>query len=279
MTQTNQPKPQNKRFVLTRENYYSVEADRKLMSVSSFKNFLKCEASELARIKGEYVRPSNTAFLEGNFLHSWAESPEAHSKFIEENKDDLFKTKGSGMYANFQKIEDNVIPRLEADKDFMKVLQGEKEKILRAKYLGVEWKARMDVYNPQKGYFVDLKFINNPFNKHFNVEKEVYQNFVEFYGYDFQMVTYAQIEKAKTKRKEPLKPYILVVSKDDIPYTMLIGDLLDYQDDIIEDTKPKLERVLAVKEGIVEPRRCGRCEYCKSSGKLEAYSYKFIPID
>jgi hypothetical protein len=40
---------------LTEETYYGTEANTQYMSVSQFKDFLKCPAMAMAKIRGEYV--------------------------------------------------------------------------------------------------------------------------------------------------------------------------------------------------------------------------------
>lgn len=270
-----------KRFVLTRSNYYSIEADRRLMSVSQYKDFIKCEASTMAKLNGTYERPSVQAFLEGNFLHSWAESPQEHEKFIKDNWELLHTTRGKKeLYAVYKKIQLNVIPNLEADEKFMKIInECEKEKIIRAKFLGIEWKARIDLYNADKKYFVDLKYINNLFKAFFNKEKETYVNFVENYGYDIQMNVYAELDKRKHHRKELFNPYILAVSKEENPTKMLIGNMLQNHDEIVEKIKVNLERINLVKAGTEEPKGCGRCDYCRANSEMIGYNYLEIPID
>lgn len=41
-------------MVLTEQNYYGQEASRQFFSVSQYKDFMKCEAMAMAKIRGEY---------------------------------------------------------------------------------------------------------------------------------------------------------------------------------------------------------------------------------
>ena len=41
-------------MILTNDNYYSPEANWEYMSVSQYKQFLKCEAAAMAQLKGEW---------------------------------------------------------------------------------------------------------------------------------------------------------------------------------------------------------------------------------
>lgn len=53
---------------LTNENYFSSENNRKYMSASQFKSFMKCEAETLAEIEGKYQREVTDALLIGSFV-------------------------------------------------------------------------------------------------------------------------------------------------------------------------------------------------------------------
>ena len=50
-------------FILTAENYFSPEMSKHYMSVSQYKDFLKCEAMAMAKINGEYQQEYTAALL------------------------------------------------------------------------------------------------------------------------------------------------------------------------------------------------------------------------
>jgi hypothetical protein len=52
-------------MILNRDNYYSKEADQKYMSVSQFKNWIRCEAMALVKLNGQYNEEPTTALLQG----------------------------------------------------------------------------------------------------------------------------------------------------------------------------------------------------------------------
>ena len=62
---------EEKNFVLTKENYYSKEANEIYMSVSMFKDFKECELMALAKIKGEYVEEKSDAMIFGGYIHAY----------------------------------------------------------------------------------------------------------------------------------------------------------------------------------------------------------------
>ena len=60
-------------MVLTEQNYYGQEASRQFFSVSQYKDFMKCEAMAMAKIRGEYQQPVTKALLVGSFVDSYFE--------------------------------------------------------------------------------------------------------------------------------------------------------------------------------------------------------------
>ena len=60
-------------MVLTEQNYYGKEANEYFFSVSQYKDFMKCEAMAMAKIRGEYERPVTRALLVGSFVDSYFE--------------------------------------------------------------------------------------------------------------------------------------------------------------------------------------------------------------
>ena len=64
---------------LTNENYYTQEANKTFMSVSTYKNFSGtlyhkgCEAQAMAILNGDYKREPNTAMLIGSYVDAYVE--------------------------------------------------------------------------------------------------------------------------------------------------------------------------------------------------------------
>jgi len=294
----------DQQLILTDSNYYSKEANWEYLSVSQFKDFMKCEAAALAKLKGEWDEGiSSKALLVGNYVHSYFESKAAHENFLEENNNQLFKEptvkqlqtgldnlgteykksakkaelvdayeghplpKGA-MLSDF-KIAEQMIDRIK-DEPFLNFLwQGEPEKIVTGELFGVNWKGKIDLLNVDKGYFVDLK-TTQTFDKRFWSNKyEGYVSFVEAYGYITQMAVYEQL--LEQEHGKPFKGYIYAVTKEkesDIaaiePNELKVEFELDY---VAENA----ERVEQVKTGQVEPEHCGICDYCKHHKTLNSF--------
>lgn len=259
---------------LTRENYYSLEADRKYMSVSQLKSFMECEARTMAELNGDIPKISKQSFLEGSYLHAWCEG-----KLEEFQKDNLeiykYNNPKKGLMSNFQKI-DKVIKYLETDENVLEMLEGEKEVIMTANLFDVDWKFRIDVYNPSKGRLVDLKYVNKINQKFWNNSKSMHVSFVEHYKYHYQMVLYAILEQLATNRENILEPYIVAISKEIPPQKVILDGFLEDINTVLDDVSKRLPRIIKVKNGEEKPNFCGKCDYCRSILKAKTINYKYL---
>lgn len=265
-------------MILTRENYYSAEADAAYMSASQYKAFQECEAAALAELRGEWKRPETTALLVGSYVDAHFEGTldvfrAQHPEII--NRDNSLKAD----YA----AANNVISRLEQDRLFTLLMSGKKQVIKTGTIAGVLFKVRMDSllneaqveqivsefpetatalgYPFSAGAIVDLKIMRDM--KPMWSEK-LHQRipFVEFYGYDLQGAIYNAVDGRElpfvlavgTKEKEPDLAALAVPPED------LAAKLAE-----IEDNAP---RYAAIKEGKQPARRCEQCEYCRRTRRL-----------
>ena len=247
-------------MLLTKDNYYSVEADRHYMSVSQYKKFIQCEAAAMAKLTEEYTEPKSEALLFGSYVHSWLD--DSLEEFKESNPD-IFSTRGASkgqLKANYQ-LGDEMIRVLKSDPFVMMALEGEKEVIMTGELFGAPWKIRMDVYNPQYGRFADLKTVKGIYEKYWHQEYG-YCSFVEAYGYITQMAVYTEIE-SQNREGDWLENFIVAVSKQDPPDKAVITvDHVSLNLEL-EEISAKMERIKAVKYGGEQPESCGKCEYCR----------------
>jgi len=257
---------------LTKENYYSLEANIHYMSVSQFKSFLPsyggCEALAMAKIKGEFVESKKEAFDEGHYVHAWNEG--TLEEFKAENPhlySSRSPTKGQ-LKANY-KYCNKMIEVLENDPLVMEKLAGEKEVIMTAEMFGIPWKVMLDSYNPDIGIFADLKALKEMDGKWWNKDAQVYENFLDHYGYTIQMAVYAEIEKRATGNDMWLLPHMVVVTKQDPPDHEIIYFDYDIIESSLQIVRNNIERVKEVKSGQAEPIRCEKCEYCRLTKKIK----------
>lgn len=248
-------------MILTHENYYSLEANREFLSVSSLKRFMKCEDEFFAFIDGEIKeQATNEAFLIGQYVHTWNEGQVDHKKFIEDNPS-IFsssgKTKGQ-LKANF-KVADQMIKALEKDRYCKKFLEGQKEVIIQGEIFGVKFKGMVDSLNVDHKIFSDLKTTKGIHEKYRGL------NFIENYQYDLQMSVYQELLQQQYGKK--FMPYIVAVEKQQVPGTAVIRIPQYVLDRKMEDLEIILDRYKKVISGEEQPTGCGRCNYCKQYKK------------
>ena len=261
---------------LNSSNYFSLEANKKYLSVSQYKNFLSCEARTMATIKGEYTNEkSKDALLFGSLLHSWNEGAGAFYTF-KENNPELFSTRGSSkgqLKSQFKKVYE-LIDRIKEDNLFIKALAGDKEQIFTAEMFGINWKICIDSYNPDNNYFTDLKSMASLHDKFWDSELSKHVGFIEHYKYDLQMIMYSEVERIANKREKNLTPYLAVVTKESPPDTAIFKGFLYYKDTILQEVKNKIPRIIDLKAGLIKPIMCNRCEYCRSVKDTEIIEYR-----
>ena len=255
-------------FVLTEDNYYSAEADKRFMSVHQYLEFCGhmgvqgCEAMALAKINGDYKEKITKSMLIGSFVDSYFEG--TLDKFMKENKECFLKTRPQDLKSEFRKAQ-RMIERCKQDEYFMSTMSGEKQVIMTGYLFGCEWKIKMDSYIPDVA-IVDLKTSNN-IHKAWKVQDYGYASFVEYWGYILQLAVYQRIVEINTGKKLPC--YISVVTKDYEPEIAVVYIDQMSLDHALDEIEMNMESVLMVKNGEVEPIRCEKCDYCKSTKKLK----------
>ena len=235
-------------MILTNDNYYSPEANQEYMSVSQYKDFMRCEAMALASLRGEWTRPQTTALLVGSYIDSWFEG--ALVEFCRSHPE-IFTKKGT-LKADFIQAEE-LIAFVQKDPMFMRYMSGKKQVIMTSELFGTPWKIKIDSYHPDK--IVDLKVMRS-------MERIMGKSFVEHWGYDLQMAIYAAVEG------RDLATYLAVVTKQEIPDKEIVSIPRWRRMEILEDVKKEMPRILAIKSGQHPARRCGVCEYCRATKVL-----------
>lgn len=259
-------------MILNNDNYYSLAANKEYWSVSQFKTFDKCEAAGLAESMGEYEREETDALLIGSYVDSvLAGSREETERFIETNGAKMFKKNGE-LLAKFEHAND-MIDRAARDPLINEYLKGDKQTIFSGELFGVPWKIKIDVYNGER--IVDLKTVRD-FADIFEPGYG-WRSWVEYWGYDVQGAIYQRIEQIATGRTEPLPFYLVAVTKEktpDIKVVQIPQHILDAAGRLVE---AKIERFDLIKSHEVEPIRCEKCDYCKTTKVLkkpEVYEMK-----
>jgi hypothetical protein len=257
-------------LLLTDDNYFSLENENKYMGVSQFKAFLPshngCEAKKMAELKGLWEDEESTALLVGSYFHSHFEG--TLGKFKQEHPE-IFTKQGT-LKSDYKKA-DEMINCLETDESFKKIYVGDREKIYTGELFGVQWKIKVDNLNLKEGYFVDLKSTRD-FEKQWieHEGKNIKVTFVEAWGYFIQIAVYREI-LAQNLGIEPteLEAFIIAATKQDPPDKAVLRFLEEDFQEGLREVQTYIKHIMDVKEGRIEPQRCGKCEYCRATKKLD----------
>lgn len=242
---------------LNNNNYFSPEAMTEFLSVSQYKDFMKCEAHALAKLRGEAKNEATTALLVGSYVDAYYEGT---LDAFKEAHPEIFKRDGS-LKADYVKAEE-VIERTERDRLFSSYMDGRKQVIFTGELFGYPWKIKVDSFF--NDVIVDLKVVKD-FNPIY-VPGEGRISWVEYWGYDIQGAIYQEIVKQNTGKRLPF--VIAGATKEktvDIGLFEIPQARLDIALKIVENT---IDRVVDVKTGLVRPRRCEACDYCKDTKEL-----------
>ena len=250
-------------MTLTNDNYFSLDANRTYWSVSQFKEFNRCEACGLASVRGEWIRETTDSLMIGSYVDAYFSGE--LDDFTDKYEDIMFSKRNGRLLAKFEHAE-RIINRVLDDELMMDFLTGEKQTIMSADLFGVLWKIKMDVYNENR--IVDLKVVKDfedIYDKGYG-----WRSWIEYWGYDIQGAVYQKVEQLVTKRKQPLPFYLAAVTKEKYPDIKVIQIPQHILDTALKMVEAKIDRFDLIKQGEVEPIRCERCDYCRSTKKLTA---------
>lgn len=243
---------------LTADNYHSQEQNNKFFSVSQYKDFMKCEAMAVAKIRGEYRQPMTKALLVGSFVDAYFEG--TLPEFMKENPE-LFTIKNE-LRSEFRKANE-IIGRVKTDPLFMRFMSGEKQKILTFELFGVWWKMKMDSY--LEGVCItDLKVVAN-FRS------------LPLWRYDLQGALYQAGVDTVVGKKLPF--YLAAATKErvtDLDIFQIPQSTLDMS---LNEIQEHIGHYSDVKAGIIPPEYCGHCDYCKSVKAASIRNYNDLLLE
>ena len=246
---------------LTNETYFSAENNLRYMGSTQFKGFMNCEAATLAEIRGEYKPKVTDALLIGSYVDAYYEGT------LEQFKTDhpeIFTQKGEPK-AQYRHA-DEVIARAERDEMFKLYMSGEKQVIFTGEIAGVPYKIKVDSYHKDR-CIVDLKCIKD-FSGVYDSERKKRRNFLDYWGYLIQGAIYQEIVRQNTGKKLPF--YIAAVTKEpepDLEIFFIPDEILHDNLESVISLSPRFEQI---KQGKLQPQRCEKCAYCRSTKKLTA---------
>lgn len=246
-------------MILTAENYYSVESGQEYFSASQIKSFMSCQARTLAEIRGEYVRPATPALLIGSYVDSYFEGADSFERFCKTHPE-IFNSRTGNLKSEYVKAN-RMIERALQDETFMEYASGETQKIFTGNIFGFPFKAKFDFYQP------GVRITDMKTTKSFEsvyIEGEGRLSFAEAYHYPLQMAIYQTLEGNN------LPCYLDCITKEeepDIDVFEVPQEMMNVEMKLLESNLPLYD---AIKQGIVEPERCGKCAYCRATKKITA---------
>jgi hypothetical protein len=242
---------------LTQKNYYGKKANSVYMSVSQFKDFLKCPAMAMAKLSGEYEPEKSRALLLGSYFDEMLTGNEdSQNKFIVENYDELFK-RGGAPYADVAQAQE-AIERVKKQPLMMHYLSGKHQVIMTGEIEGVPFKIKMDSFDP-KEYITDLKYMASLRSPN------LFTPMVEYWGYDLQAACYQEIVYQNIGKRLPF--YFDVATKEK-PAHLAVGQISQWNiDKAMETVRANIVRFQKIKAGEVEADRCEDygCDWCTST--------------
>lgn len=247
------------RFQLTESNYYTQEANKAYWSASFVKGMLECPARTLAELRGEWKRPDSAALLLGSYIDAWFSGKDVFEQFVEEHPQILNARTGE-LKAEFR-LADTMIRRAEADPVFMEYLRGDKQIIRTGVIDGIPFKGKFDVYLPGER-IVDLKTVKDMEPMYRPEQGRI--SFAAYWNWPMQMAIYQHLEG------DSLPCYLAVITKEDPPDIAVISISQEVLDTEMELLRAQLPHMEAMRLGVLEPERCGKCAWCRATKKLTA---------
>lgn len=265
---------------LTNKNYYSGKANEEYFSVSQFKDFARCEAMAMAKIKGKYEQPKSQALLLGSFVDEMLTgTKKSKVNFIIENRLELFQKSSKLSKYNDEELaallNDNLLDIFNADnKPYSEIVQAlntierikkqplmmghfksRHQVIMTGEISGVPFKIKMDNYKP--GEFIsDGKYMSSLRSPN------LFESMVKYWGYDIQGAVYQEIVYQNTGKR---LPFYLDIATKEKPAHLAVAkiDQVDL-DEALETVIKNVPRYQAIKNGEIEPERCEDydCDYC-----------------
>lgn len=246
--------------IICEENYFSKENELKYCGSSQIKSFMDCEARTLAKIKGEYQEENTTALLVGSYVDAAVSNT---LDIFKAQHPEIFKKDGT-LKSEYIKA-DYILNRIEKDELFMKYISGNHQTIMLGEINNVPIKIKIDSYFPDK-CIVDLKCVKS-FEPIWNEKTKTKENFIDYWKYTLQGALYQEVARQNTGKKLPF--FIAAVTKENEPDIALLAipdEELEKQLTIINEILPHIQNL---KDGVIMPHRCGKCDYCKMTKKLD----------
>lgn len=251
-------------FVLTKDNYFDVEARKKYVDCSIYKEAIGtigkkgCECRAVDMVSGKWERPKTDALMVGSYVDAYFDG--SLDKFKEENPS-IFTQKGE-LKAQYKQAE-VMIDRCKRDELFMQYMRGDTQVVMESTIADVPVRIKIDSFDGHR--ITDLKTCKSISETYYAADLNDRLDFIQYFGYVEQAFFYTEVVYKVTGIRYPF--YIAAVSKekeDNIPHPRIA--VIQIPDRIIEEKRESIERnikkVWKLIQGETEPIPCGTCSWC-----------------
>lgn len=240
---------------ITAANYYQ---DKTRVTSSQVRSFLDCPARTLAIWRDQYSITVTEPMMVGGYLDAMFEGTAA--RYCDEHPE-MFRRDGQ-LRAAFTRVPE-LYKRAASDPFFMSFASGETQHIATGEIEGVPFKGKLDFLQDDK--IVDLKTTANLWRV-FAPHLGRYASFAEARRYDIQAAVYQELIRQETGKRLPF--YIAAITTEPVPDLAVLEIPQQDLDDALELVRLNAPEFQALRIGIGEPERCGHCDYCKETKKL-----------
>lgn len=253
---------------LNHNNYFSIEMDKKYLSVSQYKSFKNCSLKALHDLEV----PDTTykqAFLEGQLFENLvAGDPKL---FIAQHPE-MISSRGSTagqLKSEFQRVL-KAAEKFNSQEFFRSIINKcEKQVILTGEICGVPVKCCLDLFDRETNSIYDIKCMKD-FNEQWSKEEKKYIPWYYAWGYVLQLAVYREIVK-QNFGKEPKEIALLAATKEEIPDIQAIKFNTELLDIELIDFMHNIRLYDEIKKGIIKPTPCNCCSYCKTIKEIHDF--------
>lgn len=242
---------------LTSENYHSLEAKQLYSGSTEIKQFMECEFKAMQEIKGLH-KESKTAFLQGNYIDAHFDKT---LDVFKAKTPELFTVKKDKLLSKYENIT-VAIDAVESDPVMNDLWTGKTQQIFTGEIEGLPIKIMVDSLHPDKA--VDRKYMMNLEDK-WSDKHSAKVAWWKVYGYEYQGAIYNDI----LKQNGLDIPFDLVpITKEDTPDKTWIRFSNQTLELALDQIKAIAPRIQALRTGLLEPTKCGKCACCRADKKL-----------
>lgn len=242
---------------LTKNNYYSKQADKEYMSYSQFKTFNECPAKAMAILNGEYEVEESESMLIGSYVDSWLDGEIVDFK---EQHPEIFNIRSGELKAGFKLAEQLCLVIL-GDEFLYNKLKGKRQVIITGNIAGVKFKGKIDSLKPDA--IVDGKVLKDCEDVWQDGEKKP---FYRANMYDIQSAIYKTLYMQQTGKDLPFE--LAVVTKEKQPDKRVFRFSDETIQNALQEIIVKVPIFDAIKKGIEPIYRCECCDYCRKTKQL-----------